>query len=137
MKKSKNLKNKVLVFLATLLLVGQTGVPTSVVMAEELNRVELQEKASSDTEQTEAVETDTTESSKEVEKPQVTSEPEKVLDEVAKANDSPKMTENEVVSIEDFLKSQNLIQGTDGKLYTTTDSNYVAEGSLNDIFFII
>lgn len=134
MKKSKNLKNKVLVFLATLLLVGQTVVPTSVVMAEELNRVELQEKASSDTEQTEAVEVDTTESSKEVEKPQVTSEPEKVLDEVAKANDSPKMTENEVVSIEDFLKSQNLIQGTDGKLYTTTDSNYVEEGSLNDIF---
>lgn len=134
MKNSKKLKNKVLVFLATLLLVGQTVVPKSVVMAEELNRVELQEKTSSDTEQTEAVETDTTESSKEVEKPQVTSEPEKVLDEVAKANDSPKMTENEVVSIEDFLKSQNLIQGTDGKLYTTTDSNYVAEGSLNDIF---
>lgn len=134
MKKSKNLKNRVLVFLATLLLVGQTVVPTSVVLAEELNRVELQEKASSDTEQTESVETDTTESSKEVEKPQVTSEPEKVLDEVAKANDSPKMTGNEVVSIEDFLKSQNLIQGTDGKLYTTTDSNYVEEGSLNDIF---
>lgn len=134
MKNSKKLKNKVLVFLATLLLVGQTVVPTSVVMAEELNRVELQEKSSSDTEQTETVEIDTTESSKEVEKPQVTAEPEKVLDEVAKANDSPKMPENEVVSIEDFLKSQNLIQGKDGKLYTTTDSNYVAEGSLNDIF---
>lgn len=134
MKKSKNLKNKVLVFLATLLLVGQTVVPTSVVLAEELNRVELQEKSSSDTEQTEAVETDTTESSKEVEKPQVTSEPEKVLDEVAKANDSPKMTENEVVSIEAFLKSQNLVQGEDGKLYTTTDNKYIAEGSLTDIF---
>ena len=134
MKKSKNLKNRVLAILATLLLVGQTVVPTSVVLAEELNRVELQEKASSDTEQTESVETDSTESSKEVEKPQVTSEPEKVLDEVAKANDSPKMTEDEVVSIEDFLKSQNLIQGKDGKLYTTTDSNYVAEGSLTDIF---
>lgn len=134
MKKSKNLKNKVLAILATLLLVGQTVVPTSVVMAEELNRVELQEKSSSDTEQTEAVETDTTENSKEVEKPQVTSEPEKVLDEVAKANDSPKMAENEVLTVEEFIKNQSLIQGEDGKLYTTNGNSYISENKLTDIF---
>ncbi len=134
MKKSKNLKNRVLAILAILLLVGQTVVPTSVVLGEELTRVELQEKASSDTEQTEANEIDTTESSKEPDKPQVTSEPEKVLDEVAKANDSPKITEKEALSIDEFLKNQSLVQGEDGKLYTTNGTSYVTEGSLNDLF---
>ncbi|WP_288394303.1 collagen binding domain-containing protein [uncultured Vagococcus sp.] len=132
MKTKKNLKSKLLTFLALLLVTGQAVLPSSVVMADVLDtKTEMTQEKPSE-EQNEITEVQKEESKEEPPiVPNETDKVDKVLDEVAKGNDSP-LDKNEELSFEEFLSKNQLVMGDDGNIYTTTESSYVNGLNLND-----
>lgn len=129
--------SKVVIFLATLLLVSQSILPSGIAVAETLATVSetMNEVKTEETETMASTEEETKES---VPIPIEPPEYEPSLDESAKANDSPEVTTESTVDelelseedeVDRFLKENNLGQNEDGKLFSLTGSGIMTYDS--------